>query len=83
MMSEQKGLPMMETYNRIELDSTGQYTAILEDDGSLVIQPHQEGHDELRLNPEQVYTLFVWLHDHHRSTLYENTQRKPLDQGTV
>jgi hypothetical protein len=57
----------METQQRIALDPQGDSTALLENDGSLLIQARQEGRGQVHLTAEQTYNLFVWLYDYYRA----------------
>jgi hypothetical protein len=70
---------MME-HNRIALDEEQHHMAIMQDNGSLVIQSaHPEGH-ELNLTAEETYNLLVWLYDY-RDTLYDLTHQGPEQQS--
>jgi hypothetical protein len=69
----------METQQRIALDPQGDSTALLEQDGSLLIQARQEG--QVHLTAEQAYNLFVWLYDSYRATSPQLAEHPELEQG--
>jgi hypothetical protein len=71
----------METQRRIALDPQGDYTALLENDGSLLIQACQEDKGQVHLTAEQAYNLFVWPYEYHRATSPQFTEHPEPEQG--
>jgi hypothetical protein len=71
----------MDAQRRIALDPQGDYTALLENDGSLVIQARREEKGQVHLTAEQAYNLFVWLYDYHRATSPQFAEQPEPEQG--
>jgi hypothetical protein len=61
---------------RIALDADQHHTAVMQADGTLLIQA-QDGHTQTQLSAEETYNLLVWLYNAHRDTLYDLTHQGP------